>query len=262
MIRKLPNQLINQTILFILGASSLFFIINLQSVQKEKITQNTLTKETYLEIADSEALRLSFAKKMPTFGFDNLAASWSMLQFLQYFGDDKARDYTGYSLSDDYLEAIAENDPRFSLAYLIISPASSLYGGTPQRTIELMNEGLEHLTPDMPKAYFVWLYKGMDEILFLGDLEKAKKSYQKAAEWAAIAGDERIAEAASDTVEFLETNPDTTEAQINAWSLLLFNSEEKATREIAKANIEKLGGEVRVSSDGRVEVIPPKANES
>lgn len=258
MIRKLPNQLINQTILFILGASSLFFILNLQSVQKERITQNTLAEETYLKIAESEALRLSFTKKMPTFGFDNLAASWSMLQFLQYFGDDKARDYTGYSLSDDYLEVIAENDPRFSLAYLIISPASSLYGGTPQRTIELMDEGLEHLTPDTPKAHFVWLYKGMDEILFLGDLEKAKKSYQKAAEWATIAGDERIAEAASDTVEFLATNPDTTEAQINAWFLLWVNSDEEATREIAKANIERLGGEVKVSADGRVEVIPPK----
>ncbi len=262
MTRKLSSRFIKQFLALCLGSSCLFLTIKLQSAQIERISEKTLTKDIYLKQDKSKNIQLSFLKKMPAFGFDNLIADWSMLEFMQYFGDGEARKETGYSLSADYLEVITNKDPRFSTAYMIISPASSVFGGTPKRTLELMDRGLKHLTPDMPYAYFVWLYKGTDEILFFGDLKNARKSYEKAAEWATIAKDKKIAQSASKTVKFLATNPDTTQAQVGIWFQVWVNSKEKMTREAAQENIEKLGGELKVYPDGRVEAIPPKTSKS
>ena len=262
MIKKLPSQLINQALLFCLGVSSLLFITNLQSNKLKKISETTWNQDEYFQKEKIEELKLSTYKKMPSFGFKNLIADWTMLQFLQYFGDGKARNNTGYSLSADYLEVISKNDPKFSLAYLIISPASSMFAGTPGRTVELMDQGLKYLTPNLTKAHFVWLYKGMDEILFLGDLEKARKSYIQASEWASIAGDEFIAQSASDTAKFLETKPDIRSTQISVWFLVWNNNKDERVRKIARAKIESIGGEIKIYPNGRAELIQPKVNNS
>lgn len=262
MFNKLSSPIFKQIILSCVGIACLFSIIKLQSVQEQKLSEATLSKETYLKQQEREKIRLSFLKKSPSFGFDNLVADWTMLQFLQYFGDTKARNQTGYALSPDYLELIAENDPRFTLAYIIISPASSMFAGRPERTIELMDRGLDYMSPDMHKAHFVWLYKGVDEILFLGDLERARESYLKAAEWAEIAEDEFIAESASDTAQFLTTNPDIRSTQINTWFLVWNNAKDKRIRQIAEAKIKSIGGELKIYPDGRVEAIPPKNSKS
>ena len=262
MINKLSSSIYKQIIIFCLGITCLVSILKLQSVEKKRLSEVTLTKETYLKQQQSEQIRLSFLKNSPSFGFDNLTADWAMLQFLQYFGDTKARNQTGYALSPDYLEVVSKNDPRFTLAYLIISPASSMFAGAPERTIELMDRGLEFITPDMPQAHFVWLYKGVDEILFLGDLKKARQSYFKAAKWADIAEDDFIAESASDTAEFLTTKPDIRATQVNTWFLVWNNAKDERIRQIAEAKIESIGGELKVYPNGRVEAIPPKGSNS
>ena len=259
---SINKKLLNQFLLFGLGTACLFGITNLQSTQVKKISEVTLTKETYLKQQEGEKIRLSFLKKSPTFGFDNLVADWTMLQFLQYFGDGKARDKTGYSLSSNYLDVISKNDPRFTLAYIIISPASSMFAGTPERTVELMNRGLKYITPEMDSAHFVWLYKGVDEILFLGDLKKAHKSYLKASEWAEITGDDFIAESAEDTAKFLTTKPDIRATQVGVWFMVWNNSQDKRVRQIAQSKIEGIGGELKFYPDGKVEAIPPKENKS
>ena len=262
MIKKLYYKLNYQIYLLCLAASCLLFIIKLQSVQINKISERGITKETYLKQQKAEQTRLSFLKKSPLFGFQNIVADWTMLQFLQYFGDTTARNQTGYSLSSDYLEIISQNDPKFLAAYLIISPASSMFAGTPERTVELMDRGLEYLTPDMPKAYFVWLYKGIDEILFLGDLKKARESYLKSSEWAKIAGDDFIAESTKDTAKFLNTRPDVRSTQVSVWFMVWNNSKDERIRELAEAKIESIGGELKIYPDGRVEAIPPKTSKS
>jgi hypothetical protein len=207
-------------------------------------------------------IQLDLLKKMPSFGFKNLFADWATLQFLQYFGDGDARKETGYSLSPDYLDIIVQNDPKFIRAYLMISPASSMFAGLPQRTIAAMSKGLEQLSPDVPDSYYVWLYKGVDEVLFIADTERAKHSYQMAAEWANIAGNETIAQAANDTVNFLATNPDSTDAQISSWFMVFVNSRDNYTRNLARNNIERLGGELQIKPDGRVSVKLPKNNQT
>ena len=262
MFNKLSSPIFKQIISSCLGIACLFFIIKLQSAQEQKLSEATLSKETYLKQQEREQIKLSFLKQSPSFGFDNLVADWTMLQFLQYFGDTKARNQTGYALSPDYLEVIARNDPRFTQAYIIISPASSMFAGRPDRTVELMNRGLKYITPNMPQAHFVWLYKGVDEILFLGDLKKARRSYLKAVEWAEVAGDDFIAESASDTALFLTTNPDIRSTQVGAWFTVWNNAKDKRIRQLAEAKIESIGGKLKIYPDGRVEAMPPKDSKS
>ena len=250
------NLLLASTISLALGLC----LVKLQLPHLQEVKNSQLNKDDYLKVAEAEKLQLEFLNNAPTFGFDNLVASKSMLQFLQYLGDGDARKKTGYSMSYKYLEVIAKKDPRFTQAYLIISPASSVFGGTPHKTIEIMDEGLQKLTPNIPQSYFVWLYKGVDEILFLGDLKKAQNSYQKAAEWAKIAGDERIEKAALNTAQFLATNPDITQAQVGAWFTVFTSNTNEQLRELARRKIEQLGGIIEVFPDGRVVATPPQVS--
>ena len=259
MIKQFHTKLINQAIIVTLGLLCSFGIIKLQSLQLKQSSQTNLNQESYLSQEKREAIQLSFLKKMPSFGFDNLIADWTMLRFLQYFGDGKARRQTGYSLSPDFLEVIVERDPLFARAYLIISPASSMFAGRPERTIKLMEKGLEKLSPDIPDAHYVWLYKGTDEILFVDDLKKAQKSYKMSANWAKAAGDKKIFHSSNKTAEFLATNPDISTAQVSAWFMVWINNKDEITRELAQTNIEKLGGKLKIYPDGRVEAIPPQA---
>ena len=233
-------------------------ILNLQLSKANQLKTSGLNEIDYDRQAKKDKIRLETINSIPSFGFDNLIANWSMLQFLQYFGDGEARTKTGYSLSTNYLETIIEKDPRFTQAYLILSPASSMFAGQPRKTVSLLEQGLTKITPSLPNAYFVWLYKGIDEILYFGDTEKAKKSYEKAAEWAKIAGNKKIEQAARDTVKFLSTNPDIKQAQVGAWFMVWVNNKDQQIRQLAQRKIEELGGTLEVYPDGRVVAKPPK----
>ncbi|TRU33990.1 MAG: hypothetical protein EWV50_19625 [Microcystis aeruginosa Ma_MB_F_20061100_S20] len=224
-----------------------------KTLTKEKLLERNYSQESLLKNAQVELL-----KNMPAFGFDNMLANWVMLQFIQYYGDGDARKKTGYGLSPDFMEIVTKNDPRFVRAYLMMSVASSVNAGKPERTIEIMNKGLAKLTPDINDAYFVWLYKGVDELLFLGDIPAAKKSNQMAADWAKIAGNEFIEKSAKKTVKFLETNPDSRAPRVGAWMLVWISSQDEETRRLAKENIEKLGGKLVVVNNNQVMAIPPK----
>jgi len=203
-------------------------IMAIVEMQQEKV--KTLTKEKLLERNYSQESRLENAqvqllKNMPAFGFDNMLANWSMLQFIQYYGDGDARKETGYGLSPDFMEIVTKNDPKFVRAYLMMSVPSSVNAGKPERTVEIMNKGLSKLTPDVTDAYFIWLY-----------IEKSARG----------------------TVKFLETNPDSRAPRVGAWMLVWLNSQNEETRKLAKENIEKLGGKLLVFGDNQVMAIPPK----
>ncbi|MBR8831232.1 MAG: hypothetical protein N5P05_002998 [Chroococcopsis gigantea SAG 12.99] len=233
-------------------------VIGLQSSKLQTLTKGKLYNYDYQKDSDLEKIRLDLLKSIPPFGFQNLLADWVMLQFIQYYGDGDARKVTGYGLSPEYLDVIVKNDPYFVRAYLNISTASSINAGLPDRTIAIMNEGLKKLNPNIPEAYYVPLYKGVDELLFRGDIESARKSNELAAQWAKIAGNNWIERSADQTVKYLDNKSDTQIAQVGAWFLVWVNSPDEATRKLAKDNIEKLGGQLVISGDGNVYALPPK----
>lgn len=211
---------------------------------------------------EAEKVRLNLLQKVPTFGFDNLVADWVFLNFLQYFGDDEARDVTGYQLSPEYFEVILARDPRFLEAYFFLSGSTSLYAGMPDRSVELMEEGLQQLSPKAPrKSYYIWRYKAIDELLFLGDAQAARQSFEKAAEWASTYEDEEsqyVASISRQTAQFLARNPLSKSAQVSAWSMVLQNAMDDRTRQRAIDQIEALGGKVVTTPEGAVKIQLPQ----
>lgn len=235
----------------------LFQLSSLNDLARQSETRAQSLKEETLEGAS-----LNLLNKMPSLGFDNLIADWAFLKFLQYFGDDQARQKTGYSLNPKYFEVIVNRDPRFIKSYLLLSPATSIYAGRPERAVALMEKGLKSLSPDIsPDAYYVWLYKGTDELLLLGNTKAAQHSHEMAARWASMSNDpdaKRIAALSKQTAQFLALNPDSRQAQVNSWTLVLVNAVDKHTRQLAVNRIKALGGQVSITSQGKVIVRLPQ----
>ena len=200
-------------------------------------------------------LQLSFLERMPNFGFQNLLADWTFLNFLQYFGNTEYRTVTDYSLSADYFDIIIERDPYSYLPYTYLSSSISLFAGQPERAVQLQEKGLKSLGPGFPpKSYFIWRHKGIDEILFLDDYEAAARSHEIAADWAAESTDPRAEEdqySLRRTAKFLAQNPDRTQVQISAWAQVLNTAPDQKTQAVAVENIEALGAEVVRDESGR-----------
>jgi hypothetical protein len=225
---------------------------------KQSTSLATLEKET-----KSEKIRLNFLEKMPSFGYDNFIADLVYLNFLQYFGDDEIRDKTGYSLSPEYFEVILERDPRFLAAYRSLSISTSLYAAMPERAIALSEKGLKSLSPSVPeKSYYVWRYKGVDELLFLGNAKAAQQSFATAANWASKFSDaesQMSAQISQKTADFLSRNPNSKYAQISTWSMVLNNQVDERTQKRAIREIEALGGKVITTPEGTHKIVfPPK----
>lgn len=238
-------------------------IIQFPRLQKLLATNQATSLEVLEKDLKLEKIRLNLLKQMPSFGYDNLIADWVYINFLQYFGDDEVRAKTGYSLSPEYFEVILERDPRFLAAYQSLSTSTSLYAAMPERAIKLMEKGLKTLSPKLPeKYYYVWRYKGIDELLFLGNSQAAKESFIMAATWASHFSDEEsktVALYSLRTAEFLSRNPNSKYAQIATWAMVLNNQIDERTRQIAIKQIEALGGKVIPTPEGTQKIIfPPK----
>jgi hypothetical protein len=195
-----------------------------------------------------QTLQVQLLRKVPSFGFRNLLHDWTFLQFLQYFGNREHRRLTGYDLAEDYFEVMIERDPYHFDPYIFMSSTLSLYAAQPDRGVELQKKGLASLTPEMPpESYFIWRQIGIDQILFLDDVEGASQSHEIAAEWAAQSPDPRAEEdqySLRRTAEFLKTDPDNTSVQVNAWLQVLASASYEETQQIAIENIEALGYEL------------------
>jgi hypothetical protein len=225
-------------------------------------SKQSTSLETLEKDIKAEHLRLNFLNKIPSFGYDNFIANFVYLNFLQYFGDDDVRARTGYSLSPEYFEIILERDPRFLTAYVSLSTSTSLYAAMPERSVALMNKGLKSLSPDVQeKSYYVWRYKGIDELLFLGNSQAAQQSFATAANWASKFSDEEskyIAVSSQKTAEFLRQNPNSKYAQIATWGMVLSNQVDDITSKRAIKAIEALGGKVVATQQGNKVIFPPK----
>jgi hypothetical protein len=240
---------------------SITLIVGIVALQKPqlKVTNNFDQKE-YNKQELKAKTTASLLEKIPAFGYSNLIADWAFLKFLVYFGDGDVREHTGYSATTDYFKAVVKNDPRFVKAYFFLSPANSLFAGNPQQSTALIEQGLASITPlSNSDSYVLWIYKAIDELLFLGDSAAAKASYDEGIKWASYYDDDRskaFAARMQQMSQFLANNPDSVEAQIGSWFQLLTNAKDDTTRRRAVDNIEKLGGKIEFTPQGVTVTVP------
>ena len=221
-------------------------------------------KQAAQQEAQQEALRLRMLKNLPSFGFDNLIADWTFLKFLQYFGDDEARDVTGYNLSQDYFDIVTQRDPRWADIYLFLSAAISFYQGKPETAVNLIERGTRalSLSPQIhSQSWIVWRTKGLDELLLLGDIPDSIRSHQMAAHWVEETPEgPNLAPIFRATAEYLRRDPDSVPVRFIAWNTVYSQTTDKLVRQRAKQALVKLGAQVQKDKDGKESFIlpPPK----
>jgi len=221
----------------------------------------TSFKQAAQQEAQQEALRLRMLKNLPSFGFDNLIADWTFIKFLQYFGDDEAREVTGYNLGQDYFDIVTQRDPRWVDIYLFLSTAISFYQGKPETAVNLMERGTRALSPQIhPQAWIVWRTKGLDELLLLGDIPDSIRSHQMAAHWVEETPEgPNLAPIFRATAEYLRRDPDSVPVRFTAWSTVYAQTTDKLVRQRAKQALVKLGAQVQKDKNGKESfILPPR----
>ena len=218
-----------------------------------------ISAASFKQSEQQEALRLKMLKALPTFGFDNLVADWTFLKFLQYFGDDEARDITGYGLSPDYFDIITRRDPRRVEIYPFLSVAISFYQAKPEIAVQLMERGTSALSPQIdPQAWTVWRNKGLDELLLLGDIPESIRSHEMAADWVEkTPSGKQLAPIFRNTAEFLRRDPDSVQVRFMSWSSVYAQTKDKVVRSRARKALVKLGAQVRKDKDGKESFMLP-----
>jgi hypothetical protein len=253
-------KIIHILITFLSIGASLTGVIFLQEKSLQQNSQ--IPSELYKAETKADQVLLEIQARTPTLGFDNILADWNLLKFIQYFGDISARKQTGYELTPQFFQAIVKNDPRFTQALLMLSSANSLYALSPQKTVELLNQALTSITPQLsPLAPYIWTYKGVDEMLFLGDSKAAQHSYEMGAKWALERGGEEgkaVAKRNSETAQFLATNPNSKKARTASWMSILGNAINEETKQRAIKEIIALGGKVSINNNGEIAITFPE----
>ena len=231
-------------------------IAGVVTMQRLQLNKSSLWIENPQQAEQQETLRLDLLQRSPTFGFDNLVADWTFLNFLQYYGDDEAREQTGYGLSSQYFDLITRRDPRFVDSYLFLSGTLSYQLGEPKRSLEYLKRGTDALSPQAhPKAFTVWRYAALDQLLLLGDTPGAIRSLEMASKWANEVPEYREAAAIfQETANFLKTDPDSRLVRFQAWGAIYQQAEaisDRKTQARAKQEILALGGVEKVDAQGR-----------
>jgi len=246
------------------GAIAAVAITGVVAIQFDRLKQPSITLETPQQAEQQERLRLDLLSKMPSFGFDNLVADWTFLNFVQYYGDTPAREAVGLSLGSNYFDIITRRDPRFVDSYLFLSGTVSHQLGKPELALQLMKRGTDALSPQMhPRAFSVWRWKAVDQILLLGDLSGAAESFDMAANWAAQSEEYRqFAPNFQHSANFLRTKPDIRWVRFQTWLVVYQDANtagDKLTRDRAKRELLKLGAIEKINEKGETVFIATKA---
>jgi hypothetical protein len=214
-----------------------------------------------------QALSLNALNHLPKggLGFNNAIADWAFLRFLDYYGDEEARDKTGFGTSPAFFDVITSRDPRFVDTYLFLSGTLSYQLGQPELAMKYMQRGLDALSPlTHPRAYQVPSLMGMDKLLLLGDTAGASQSYAKAAEWAKGSIDpqeHKVAQTFNRVSTNLQRDPDSSRVRLWAWSLIFAQSGsigDLQTQNRARAELLTLGAqESQDPKTGQITFTPP-----
>lgn len=201
--------------------------------QKRSLSEDTRLKEN-----------LAVVRNSPTLGFQNLWAGSTFLSFLQYFSDVSTQVNADKHLSPEFFEAIITFDPYYRDYYLFLSGSTTFHAAQPERSVELIARGLKQIDPtQVSDSFYIWRYKGSDELLFLGDSQSARESFEKAALWAHQSQDphsELVGKASKQTAEFLRLDPDSRYAQISAWHSIWANAVNDEIKQEAAERIQEL----------------------
>lgn len=244
--------------------STLCCALLILSVQKWGV--NSALSSNHIEdsssLIDPQPLPL---KNLPTLGLRNLFANYEFIRFLLYFGNEDIR-HTGYSSSPELLESVIHKEPYFMDFYLFLSQSTTIYAGRPDKTIQIMNEGISRIDNQYPDdGYRVWRYKGIDELLFLNNIQEAQASYEKAGILGSQSSEpsiQAVGRRSLQTASFLSKNPDSRQARISAWSNLMTTTFSDEARQRAAYEIQKLGGEVTFGEGGSISVQYNPAEQS
>ena len=230
--------------------------VSVQDVQKPLSAKSVAIVKQEVQ---QEALRLKILKSIPSFGFDNLIADWTFIKFLQYFGDDEARNVTGYNLSADYFDIVTRRDARWVEIYPFLSVAVSFYQAKPEIAVQFLERGTNVLSPQIdPQAWTVWRNKGLDELLLLGDTTASARSHEMAAEWVEkTPSGPKLAPIFRATADFLRRDPDSVPVRFAAWNTIYYQTTDKLVRLRAKQALVKLGAVVQKDKDGNETFILP-----
>jgi hypothetical protein len=252
--RRITRSLLTVALILLCGGG----VVSLQYPNTRKDSKTEPERE-YLRQEQLKEANLNIVDDLPSFGFNNLVADWLFLQYVQYFGDTDASQITGYQLIPTYFQEIVKRDPRFVSAYSILSTTNTIFAGKPKLTVELLSESLQHLSPQIAeKSYQLWVNKATDELLYLSDVLAAKSSYKNAIEWAKQSDEpssKGMARYAQKMLRFVESNPNTREGRIGAWTVILMTTGQEAVQKEAIKAIEELGGEVIKTPDGRIQKV-------
>jgi hypothetical protein len=245
----------------ILGAFAVVVYLQIPQLAALKHQDQNLNQAELQQEEAKLKVQLEIAKTLPTFGFDNLVADWHFINFMQYFGDSSVRRKAGYGAAMNYFDIILDRDPRFLYGYFYLSNTGSLYAGEPERSVSLMDRGLKLLSPKVPdRSYYVWRLKAVDELLFLGKVADAQHSMQTAANWASQSTDpesQNVVKLSQGTANYLARNPNSKQAQFDAWNMVLSNAVDDFVTKRAIAGIRATGGKVTVMADGKFQVEAP-----
>ncbi|WP_202924856.1 hypothetical protein [Myxacorys almedinensis] len=238
------------------GAIALAAIAGIISMQRTQLQKPSLWVESPTQAEQQESIRLSLLSKSPSFGFENLIADWAFLNFLQYYGDEAARSQAGYGLTPKYFDIVTQRDPRFAETYLFLSGTLSHQLGQPEQALTLMQRGMAALSPQMtPKAFTVWRFAALDQLLLLGDVPGAVQSLEMAAAWSGETEEyQAIAPVFRETAAFLKTNPDSKLVRFQAWTTVFAQAGaigDRKTQARARQEILALGGIEKADEQGQ-----------
>jgi len=240
--------------LLLQGAVAVAAMVGVVTMQRSQLQQPSLWESNPQLAEQQEAAHLRLLSQLPTFGFDNVIADWAFLKFLEYYGDIPVRDKTGYGLAPLYFDVITRRDPRFVDTYPFLSSSISYQLGQPEAAVKLMERGTAALSPEItPNAYRVWRFKGLDQLLLLGDVPGAIRSHEMAAEWAKPV-DPQLADLLSGTAEFLKRDPNSLPVRVNSWASIYVEalvSGDRQTQAKVKTELAKLGYEVQINEAGQ-----------
>ncbi|MEO1391458.1 MAG: hypothetical protein AAFV90_00940 [Cyanobacteria bacterium J06634_5] len=239
---------------------AIFLCLLFQKSSLQELTsgdENLSIKQKTVKL-QAKGSKLALLAKTPTFGLDNVLANYIFLDFLQYFGDIETRKELDYNLVISFFEGILAHTPHYRQFYFFLSGSGSLYAAQPQESIMLIEKGLQELSPNQPDdSYYIWRYKGVDELLFLGDGEAAQQSFETSVLWAEQSDhpdSEVIGQLSKQTARYLALNPQSEFAQVQAWSSILATAFNERTQKQAIERIRKLGGRVTISEGGEFKV--------